>query len=30
LKDLCCIDFQNSSLHILYCSKGASMFHLKN
>jgi hypothetical protein len=22
--------FSNSSLHIFYCSKGASMFHLKN
>jgi hypothetical protein len=30
LKDLCSVDFQNSSLYIFYCSKGASMFHLKN
>jgi hypothetical protein len=30
LKDLFCVDFQNFSLHIFYCSKGASMFHFKN
>jgi hypothetical protein len=28
VKDLCSVDFKNSFLHILYCSTGASMFHL--